>query len=988
AQSAHVNAYDSADGALKWSWAFPEAGGSAANPCVIEDGGQTYIYAHNGNEGKVYCLKDEGTSASLFWSFDAGSGAWGQGAVGSDGTYYVGDTGSDIIYALAPYDGTVVITTFELPDGAPGSAYYEQLGAWGGTEPYNWSLGGSLPTGLTLSAAGLISGTIDTGATGLYEFTVTVTDSEATPSSDTKAFSIYVIAPPPRLTGGYDTGKVDEYYEDGVEVIDGWPPFTFSYTGSLPPGLTMDPSTSVVSGTPTTLGVYTFSVTVTDNWEPGRSDSRGYGIIVVTDPPEVTDVARNSSGNIELTFTDGGTTISIISSIDPYDYNEGNMDWMTVEASGLTSGTWEDTTTPATGEKYYHIVPAGEMWSGSLIAYEGFDYEPGAFGGQNGGVGWADAWELVGTQGQENIVATGLGYSYMPVTGGALRATATADTPTMWWRRNLGRTIGETGTTLWVSYLYHAINRGDGDTFLHPRDAYQVMFGKRWGSMFSINNQGGYSPVVEGETYFLVARYDFNDGDDDVWMWVNPPLGVEPNTADADSQIHEASDMGQGTIVTQNVQGYGLNDVLLDEIRFGESWNSVIGMMPISFNKETYGMMTSNLITGRNMESTPFEPYPQGGGTPGSASLDKYVGTQLTGHPVNQWVSDRIEAWDANLQSYMAAWLKAGVGWKNWGSAVDPPVFSIDSDKGYWFNIKGTAKTFKHCGRVSKTNRSLAVVRNRNMQGSCFPVSVALEDAGLISSGFLGHPVNQWASDRLEFWYAAGQNYVGVWFRTGILLVTDNFEDNTDVRFTASACTLDFSLTNEMVIGTFTGAAYYTWGSLAAADPPKDPPAPWNFTSGKVTMDAKIVIDTLGGTRDINGQSVLLRMYTGTYDEVGGTWALEGWEDFNWVAQVGDNGVWKTLSYDQGTGVATDNAGAGYDPANFYRIGIRGNDPGFQAADEIHVRNFSVRGGAWRQWGSPILPPVAPYDKFDPCEGWWMNIKQLTTGFTWTYPKP
>jgi len=31
-----------------------------------------------------------------------------------------------------------------------------------------------------------------------------------------------------------------------------------------------------------------------------------------------------------------------------------------------------------------------------------------------------------------------------------------------------------------------------------------------------------------------------------------------------------------------------------------------------------------------------------------------------------------------------------------------------------------------------------------------------------------GHAVSQWASDKIEFWNAAAQTYVGVWYRTGL----------------------------------------------------------------------------------------------------------------------------------------------------------------------------------------------------------------------------
>jgi hypothetical protein len=50
------------------------------------------------------------------------------------------------------------------------------LAATGGTTPYTWSLSsGTLPAGLTLSAAGVISGTPTTP--GTYTITVKVTDA-------------------------------------------------------------------------------------------------------------------------------------------------------------------------------------------------------------------------------------------------------------------------------------------------------------------------------------------------------------------------------------------------------------------------------------------------------------------------------------------------------------------------------------------------------------------------------------------------------------------------------------------------------------------------------------------------------------------------------------------------------------------------------------------------------------------------------------------
>ena len=70
-----------------------------------------------------------------------------------------------------------VITTTYTPGGAVGAAYSFTFNATSGTPPYvSWAVtSGSLPGGLSLSSAGVISGTPTT--TGVYSFTVTVTDT-------------------------------------------------------------------------------------------------------------------------------------------------------------------------------------------------------------------------------------------------------------------------------------------------------------------------------------------------------------------------------------------------------------------------------------------------------------------------------------------------------------------------------------------------------------------------------------------------------------------------------------------------------------------------------------------------------------------------------------------------------------------------------------------------------------------------------------------
>jgi len=85
------------------------------------------------------------------------------------------------------------ITTTSLPPGVKSTPYSATLKASYGTGAYTWSVtGGSLPPGLSLSLAGIISGTPNDA--GRFDFTVTVTDAALRSAS--KNLSI-TIAPAP-----------------------------------------------------------------------------------------------------------------------------------------------------------------------------------------------------------------------------------------------------------------------------------------------------------------------------------------------------------------------------------------------------------------------------------------------------------------------------------------------------------------------------------------------------------------------------------------------------------------------------------------------------------------------------------------------------------------------------------------------------------------------------------------------------------------------
>jgi hypothetical protein len=101
-----------------------------------------------------------------------------------------GVTGSFVTSVSAPF----AITTASVANGQVGQAYSASLSASGGTGAEFWSVStGQLPAGLTLSSAGVISGTPTTQ--GNYIFSVQVADSSSPAQTASAALAISVLTP-------------------------------------------------------------------------------------------------------------------------------------------------------------------------------------------------------------------------------------------------------------------------------------------------------------------------------------------------------------------------------------------------------------------------------------------------------------------------------------------------------------------------------------------------------------------------------------------------------------------------------------------------------------------------------------------------------------------------------------------------------------------------------------------------------------------------
>ena len=111
-------------------------------------------------------------------------------------TYNASNYWVDVVFNFnaTTADPPLTVSTPSLPNGGQSVAYSQTLAASGGTPPYSWSLlSGTLPSGLTLSASGQVSGVPN--AAGTSNFVVQVTDASVAAQSATQALSITIVGP-------------------------------------------------------------------------------------------------------------------------------------------------------------------------------------------------------------------------------------------------------------------------------------------------------------------------------------------------------------------------------------------------------------------------------------------------------------------------------------------------------------------------------------------------------------------------------------------------------------------------------------------------------------------------------------------------------------------------------------------------------------------------------------------------------------------------
>lgn len=161
------------------------------------------------------------------------------------------------------------ITTTTLPAAAVNINYSVSLQASGGSGVYTWTApAGSLPPGLTLQTNGVLSGIPTVG--GTYPVSVQVTD---TSGQTVQRSFVLTVSSLGIGAASLPTGQYNSPYSFTLSASGGTPPYHWSIppSGTLPAGLTLNPTTGALTGAPAEAGFWPVPIVVTDSASPAQT---------------------------------------------------------------------------------------------------------------------------------------------------------------------------------------------------------------------------------------------------------------------------------------------------------------------------------------------------------------------------------------------------------------------------------------------------------------------------------------------------------------------------------------------------------------------------------------------------------------------------------------------------------------------------------------------------------------------------------------------
>ncbi|MCC4605685.1 putative Ig domain-containing protein [Xanthomonas campestris pv. parthenii] len=242
-------------------------------------------------------------------------------------------------YALSIAAPQVVVAPTSVPGATRGTAYSQALSASGGTAPYTYAISaGALPAGLTLAGNGTLSGTAT--VEGTFNFTVEATDANS--FTGTQAYALTVAGPTLALPAStLPAGTAGQAYTAAITpATGGTAPYSYALSaGALPAGITLDPATGGLSGTPTVAGSFTFTLTASDSTpSPAAQASRSYVLTVNT----ATLVIAQGTLPPAVNGTAYAQTLTVSGGVAPYAFtvSSGTLPaGLTLAPNGTLSGT-------------------------------------------------------------------------------------------------------------------------------------------------------------------------------------------------------------------------------------------------------------------------------------------------------------------------------------------------------------------------------------------------------------------------------------------------------------------------------------------------------------------------------------------------------------------------------------------------------------------------------------------------------------------------
>jgi len=215
-------------------------------------------------------------------------------------------------YTLAPSCPAITISPAAAAGGAVGVAYTQTFTAGGGVSPYgSWTVAsGTLPAGLALDAAtGVISGTPTAGNGAGATFTVRVTDANGCTGSQVVTLKVCPVITLSPAT--LPNGTINTSYNQAVAGTGGSGTYTYAIaSGSLPAGLTLNPTSGAITGTPTSTTAATFTLRATD-----ANGCQGTGSYTITPAPD-SDFGDHSAFATASSRVDSGLRIGATTDVE------------------------------------------------------------------------------------------------------------------------------------------------------------------------------------------------------------------------------------------------------------------------------------------------------------------------------------------------------------------------------------------------------------------------------------------------------------------------------------------------------------------------------------------------------------------------------------------------------------------------------------------------------------------------------------------------